>query len=189
MRIHTFSICIRAFRRHADLVGISAENIQHLCERNRSKIWGADGWKKGAPGRTRLLFKRADEMQTCSGGLRGLGRSSQDQCSNSVRPCGNGRLSRRRRQERGCGQTGHGAYLRVYDAESVWHTCQSCCFFSRSLADHRGRQMQSRSIRTSSSSLQNGASYPCRVSLCAPLKPRVSVSDVRYRENSQSFSA
>ena len=24
-----------------------AENIQHLCERNRSKTWGADGWKKG----------------------------------------------------------------------------------------------------------------------------------------------
>lgn len=23
------------------------ENIQHLCERNRSKTWGADGWKKG----------------------------------------------------------------------------------------------------------------------------------------------
>ncbi|GAA5977405.1 hypothetical protein JCM10908_004966 [Rhodotorula pacifica] len=22
------------------------KNIQHLCERNRSKIWGADGWKK-----------------------------------------------------------------------------------------------------------------------------------------------
>lgn len=24
------------------------KNIQHLCERNRSKTWGPDGWKKGA---------------------------------------------------------------------------------------------------------------------------------------------
>ncbi|GAA6063174.1 hypothetical protein JCM10212_005019 [Sporobolomyces blumeae] len=24
------------------------KNIQHLCERNRSKTWGADGWKKGS---------------------------------------------------------------------------------------------------------------------------------------------
>lgn len=24
-----------------------SENIQHLCERTRSKTWGADGWKKG----------------------------------------------------------------------------------------------------------------------------------------------
>jgi chitin synthase len=25
----------------------ATENIQHLCERTRSKTWGADGWKKG----------------------------------------------------------------------------------------------------------------------------------------------